>query len=160
MNPLHLPLAQLPGPAPVVWRGESDWMVLAVGHDEALIVRHAGDDDICHGWEPLADLALDLTDPPADTQGHPTRIDGLDLAAGMLARAMGLDPRGGVSWGRHSDLPNWTLAGGHRANGYAWSPTFAAGRGGIPALADIDPANPHADRLAMIAVFAAAPWRK
>ena len=180
---LMLPLDCLPGlvpvGAPAVWRGESDWTVISVGHDEVHIVRHAGDDDICNGWEPLVDLALDLSAPPVDAQGWPLRIDGADVVAGMLARALGLDPSGGVLW-RRAGASEWRLMvnrpGGQQAGPARLDSTerrfvvqapvsdWGYTRGTerlwveVPALATIDPSDPDAARLALAAVMRARVW--
>lgn len=164
---LLLPLDCLPGPVPegaprLYQTPTGDWMPWDV-----LGRRWSSSDPDGWTWQERAlietwPVAIDLSRPPVDAAGYPTRIDGADVAAGMLARAMGLDPRGGVSWGRCFDLPHWTLAGGVKGNGRSWSLTFAGPlrRGQPDTLSHIDPAAPDADRLALVAVIRAAPWRK
>lgn len=103
--------------------------------------------------------ALDLSRPPVDADGYPTRVDGADVAAGMLARAYRMDLRQlglGVTW-RHVAPGLWELSV------CGWGLVFGVdGRASVivPALADIDPTDPDADRLALAAVILAAPWRK
>lgn len=112
---------------------------------------------------------LDLSAP--DPAG--SRIDGLHVAAGMLARAMGHPEGSTVFWlpnrkdrvcflqtyspspirGNNDFIqfyPDRTVIG-LAAGGLLELP-------GIAAVGDVDPADPNADRLAMIAIIGARPW--
>jgi len=88
---------------------------------------------------------LDLSPPPLDPAGFPLRIDGLDVAAGMLARALGVSPATPLIafW-----AGRWVLTVPH------------PGRLGDAPLSslNIDPTSPLAPRLAMVAIMRARPW--
>lgn len=99
------------------------------------------------------DLAVDLSPPPLDAAGWPARVDALPIVAGMVARAMGEDSREGVTW-RFGGKDDWRLFI-IMINGES----FTFGEKQVPTLAHIDPAHPHADRLALIEVVRAGPWR-
>jgi len=87
--------------------------------------------------------ALDLSPPPTDAAGWPLAVDGLDVAAGMLARAYGYGLDGGV-W-------VWHVRGGLHIETRWNAASFNA-------PADIDPTDALAPRLAMAAVLRARPW--
>jgi hypothetical protein len=110
--------------------------------------------------------ALDLSPPPLDPAGFPLRIDGLDVAAGMLARVYCGVPVGPASFVIYdARLQTWQLSALY------WSGRLFASDAryygayhdqypvpAIPALADIDPTDPLAPRLAMVAIMRAGPW--
>lgn len=104
-------------------------------------------------------LALDLSPPPL-VDGYPTRIDGLTVAASMLARAMGLDPTA-CRW----HIKTWAGGGWWEwrlhpvlGPGFTGADTVGSPMAHVPALASIDPQHPDAARLAMVAVLRARPW--
>lgn len=108
-----------------------------------------------------SELLLDLSPPPI-VDGWPEHIDGLDVAAAMLARAMGLDPSGGVLWQLAGDSRRTELLSGPPL--VLWVLMTSDGEcewsgEEDPALLDIDPADPLAPRLAMAAMLRAHPWR-
>jgi len=147
----------------------------------------------CEKWVPLAgscecgcDLcnvdprqSLDLSPPPL-VDGWPTRIDGADVAAGMLARAMRMaqasshsaagweleDHILGMYWFQwttphraRSDKRRYRLLTIGRLIGWACREDDVDGWPCVPALADIDPADHLAPRLALAAVLRSQPWR-
>lgn len=193
---LLIPLAGLPGPvpegAPVVatqdatlflpaagdWRIKAGWRGTVLGGDHIGWCDEDGKATLL--WDIAEDcgVRLDLSRPPADANGWPTRVDGFDVAAALLARAMGLDPAGGVIW-RRIGRSDWRLSvrepGGQQAGSPSLdqyerrfvaellSPALSSIQRmeglwvAVPALADIDPKDPDADRLALVAVIKAKP---
>lgn len=161
MNPLYLPLDCLPGPVPVGAYARTDDRVSGVvmGHSTDSVLICTGETST---WQPISRVGLDIS-RPSTIDDHPAHIDGADVAAGMLARAMGLDPAGGMIFqlagdSRRSDLLDvspplilWLLS--------TCSGDVEFSGEDIPALADIDPDHPDAARLALAAVILAAPWR-
>lgn len=162
MNPLHILINRLPGPVPVGAYACTDDRVSGV-----VMGSTPGSVLICTGeasaWWPNSRVGLDIS-RPSTIDDHPAHIDGAEVAAGMLARAMGLDPAGGMIFqlagdSRRSDLLDvspplilWLLS--------TCSGDVEFSGEDIPALADIDPTDPDAARLALVAVILAAPWRK
>lgn len=159
---LLIPLADLPGPVPVGAPGAYDHSsgpraCVIVGHAngevQALCERTGGGQWAVTAWP--SQYWLDLSPPPLDAAGWPTRIDGLDVAAGMLARALGRGAYAGVRWVGISEGRYWLSAD---------VGSYFVGRGGgadtyeIPALLEIDRADVLAPRLAMAAVFRARVW--
>ena len=108
----------------------------------------------CCGTE---EYALDLSPPPTDAAGWPMRIDGLDVAAGMLARAMGRGGPDSVTLGPDG-LVFWFDDGEPCTEVHIDGVVYRIDSERVPALADIDPADPLAPRLAMAAVLRAQPW--
>lgn len=99
---LIIPLDALPGVvsagSPVVMTGydgrsEVGQYVMATpsGHFAWSNGSHGG------SWAAGDRIALLLSPPPLDASGYPLRVDGVDVAARMLARAMGMEP-GPVTW--------------------------------------------------------------
>lgn len=161
---LLIPLSDLPGPVPegaprLYQTPTGDWMLW-----DALGRRCSSSDPDGWTWQERAltetwPVAIDLSRPPVDANGYRTRIDGADVAAGMLARAYRMDLRQlglGVTW-RHVAPGLWELSV------CGWGLVFGVdGRASVivPALADIDPTDPDAARLALAAVIKAKPWEK
>lgn len=160
---LLIPVSDLPGPLPLGAPAVCRVVIEGIHDDERTLRLMSPDDaasmvlDLHPSLVPRARpiYYLDLTPPPLDANGWPTRIDGLDVAAGMLAHAFG---SGGPAWLERVGDDVWQI----RAP-YAIFTTFCArpvGMGWIhvAALADIDPTDPLADRLAMAACFRARVW--
>lgn len=93
----------------------------------------------CGKQVPAAWVALDLTPRPGV-------VDALPVVAGMVRDALGIDPACGAD-------VSLDVAGFYLCRGEAhWS------RDDLPTLADIDPTDPLAARLALVEVVRAAPW--
>lgn len=159
---LLIPIECLPGPVPVGAPVFTDDGVsgIVMGHSLGSVLICTGETS---AWRPSSRARLALS-RPSTIDDWPARIDGADVAAALLARAMGLDPAGGVIFqlagdSRRSDLFNpspllilWLLS--------TCSGDVEFSGEDIPALADIDPQDPDADRLALAAVIRSKPWRK
>ncbi len=161
---LLLPVAGLPGPVPVgapvvsYWgcpehgpQREGRWRWSHCRHED-----HDAEHVECSDYD-----ALDLSAPPVDAAGYPLRVDGLDVAVGMLARALRMRPESGWTWsvyyGGRGDEGVWTsLRTGHAPHGRRW------GYRAVPGLIDVEPApdldGPLSPRLAIIACFRARVW--
>lgn len=157
---LLVPLSELPGRvpegSPVRVREEAErgaGICMALGSYE----RTFGYSTII-GFLLAPDLLLDLSPPPL-VDGWPERVDGLDVAAAMLARACA-GAKGWVSgvegeWGLCADghpVPLWSR------------PPNAGMRTLVLANVDemhldVDLDDPLAPRLAMAAALKAHPWR-
>ncbi len=158
---LLIPLDVLPGPlrvgAPVVTRYSCD----VPDHPKVTYSSPSASATYCpdcarpQRWN--QGDALNLTPPETDAAGFPLRIDGFDVAAGMLARAMGVDPRARFLWFEGLRLASLTGIG----SGAIFEPTkIRPGSRVVPVLADIDPTDPLAPRLAIVAIMWAKPWSK
>ena len=162
MNPLHLPLSLLPGPVPMWTPGILQYPdcpphSVSIGYpsqDGAMWIMEANN----LGRPPIhlaafaSDVFVDLSPPPIDANGHPTRVDALPVLVGVLARAMG-HPVGtsslrrgrGIAWSWRLDT---VTADGVETTGFPDFDMFAH--------FDID--DPLADRLAAVAILNAKPW--
>jgi hypothetical protein len=168
---LLIPVSLLPGPLPVgciLWVDDPQVdlrcpAVLYIPPDAqtphmACVTLLCGDDSDETGQAMafnVARLSLDLSPPETDLAGWPMRIDGLDVAAGMLARAMGANPAEALRWrvcGLGDRLATFLVDG----LGRGW--TSNDNRAAWWTLADIDPTDALAPRLAMAAVLRARPW--
>lgn len=176
MNPLHIPLPSLPAPvqigAPLVLP-TAHGNLYAIVPPEAAPFLLSGD-----GW------CIDLSPPPIDADGNPTRVDALPVLVDMLARAVG-HPEGVRVFRGGSIRPSaWTLetwAHGENVSTFTLfthdvgAPHDGTTHGGwtmaatetreiirrlprIPALASIDLTDPNATRLALVALLAARVW--
>lgn len=167
---LLVPLSELPGPVPAGAPIGSDWRDGAFGRYSGVLTGYPARET---GWldvawdggtvsaQPPSQLALDLSPPPM-VDGWPEHVDGLDVAAVMLARACGLDPSGGVLWQLAGDSRLTNLLSG--APLVLWVLMTAAGERewseeDVPALLDVDPTDPLAPRRAMATVLKLHPWR-
>ena len=146
---LMLPLDCLPGPVPVgapvyIRDSGADAPSYVTGRAGAMLRLSGG--SVGH-FKPWC-LLLDISAPPVDAQGWPLRIDGADVVAGMLARAMGKGMSG--QFFAVGDL-GYMLRGGLGQVAYLTHHQ-------VSALATIDPADPDAARLALAAVMRARVW--
>lgn len=173
---LLIPLAWLPGPLPVGtpvvataetmlhWPASGDWRILSGWRGAALPLGEvAWMDAEGEPWGIAAPddgtVALDLTPPPTDAAGYPLRVDGLDVAAAMLARAMRLP--GSPAWlelHESDDAP-----AGYRVRLRA----MRSGRWPLPSvyldtlagpLPQVDPADPLAVRRLMVELYRRRVW--
>lgn len=176
---LLVPLSSLPAPAP-------SGMPIAWPSAGSVTTSIVGPTGLSRTFIHVPGWMVDLSPPPLDTNGHPTRIDALPVLVGMLARAMG-HPEGQhalhaiqrrvsgvvVTFWMLFTTPVMSYVQDPRAytettfsviNVGATTSTNhgAAPRGGygpgVPALATIDPTDPLAPRLALVALFAARVW--
>lgn len=162
---LMIPPSWLPGPlpmgAPVVATADTlaEWAPLTIGagwRGVALPDREvAWLDDRGEAWgvAPPDDgaVALDLTPPAVDANGYPLCVDGLDVAVALLGRALGMAERPRWAEFRAKPFPHLALEGLRGAYGDLSEME-------VPALADIDPADPLATRRAVIEVFRRRVW--
>jgi len=164
---LLIPLSDLPGPVPA-GAPFREWRVCG----KCSGVGYVGDEvrtwalpwsrrvcPTCPTYIPLGNSeALDLSPPPLNKAGYPTRIDGLDVAASMLAQSVLMLPypiARRATWAHEGD-GTWSITGdGSREAWGVWGDAF---QGHVPALADIAPHHELSSRLALAAVIRAAPW--
>ena len=190
MNPLHIPLATLPGPVPVgcpVYHPkygsgvlsepdeDGEYVAVFTCHEVILDSPHVVR-AIVHACN-MPGVCADLTPPPLDAQGWPTRIDALPVVVDMIARAMG-HPEGQSALTSNTE-GTWALHtrwcdGQPRSAEHRFNPDPIRGgvwrMGGInapvrvsdpvTALASINPTDPLAARLAAVAILNAKPWEK
>ena len=164
MTPLHLPLSLLPGPVPMWTPGILQYpdcpphsvSIDYPSQDGAMWIMESA----CAGHRPIllesasSYVYIDLTPPPRDSDGWPTRVDALPIVVGMVARAMG-HPVGtsslrrgrGIAWSWRLDT---VTADGVETTGF---PDFDM-------FADVAIDDPLADRLAAVAILNAKPWER
>lgn len=175
MNPLLVPVDLLPGPLPHGAPRRSACRRCG-GFDVRAFCSMCGDsgydhycNDGCQACGGSACLHLDLFPPPL-VDGWPTDIDGVDVGAGMLARAMGADVTDGPShrFGWHRPYKARSSARDFRLLLVSGCVGFADRERAcprdrwhcIPTLADIEPTDPMASRFAVAAALRAAPWKR
>lgn len=176
MTPLHIPLANLPAPVPT-------WTPTIL-HISGFSISTGYPGERIDRSDPSSRYDVDLSPPPIDANGNPTRIDALPVLVDMLARAMG-HPEGVRVFRGGSIRPSaWTLetwAHGENVSTFTLfthdvgAPHDGTTHGGwtmaatetreiirrlprIPALASIDLTDPNAHRLALVALLAARVW--
>ena len=178
MNPLHLPLSLLPGPVPMWTPGHYHSEVALMpsmrpSHDRAcwtVSVRPIEEE-----LAPIERLSVDLSPPPIDANGNPTRIDALPVLVGMLARARGHAPGQSALYCVNPNTKAWLLETVH-SNGSRDMSFFGPVDAGlralakfvpgqpamatppVPALASVPLTDPNATRLALAALFEARVW--
>lgn len=160
MTPLYIPLTSLPAPVPmwtpVLLDGRDPYAVIyADDSGEEFLCCPAGK-WYCYGpgvatYGPER-LAVDLSPPPLDPNGHPTRIDALPVLVGMLARAMGRPE------GHHLFRSGMGIAWLWRLETATPEGVVTYGFERTEALMRIDMSSPLADRFAVAALFTARVW--
>ena len=192
MNPLHIPLALLPGPVPMWTPGSLDGgsgCAIMQTFNDGESYRTCPDDEYIQYTDGVntydADrLYIDLTPPPLDAQGWPTRVDALPIVVWMIAKAMGHpdgttvfragrmrpDAWGLETWRHGEDVSTFTLFthdigaphDGTTHGGWTMAATeqreILRRLPRIPALASINLTDPLAVRLAAVAILNAKPW--
>jgi len=181
---LLIPLDCLPGPvqvgAPFAYETRHGYITGVVAGRTPDGAALGVDTGCPHPWSvfgmpDVVDLYLDIS-PPLLVDGYPTRIDGAHVAAEMLARAMAPEGWTGGAAGHWSAAAlDRTMQRPNPRGMRLWLPVDYSHPGpgpwtsadrrvlswccdDVPALADIDPASPNADRLALAAVLRARPW--
>lgn len=174
MNPaLLIPLSGLPAPVPAgtpgILDGDVPVFILDMHDDETYSIIHP--DWMFFPPPTAARLSADLSPPPLDSAGHPTRIDALPVLVDMLARAMGhpegwhtLTPSTVTGWwnlSSYTDGPIRRMISTIRSDDTSWTRSddgYARAVPSVPALASINLTSPLAPRLALVALFAARVW--
>ena len=166
MTPLLIPLTSLPATVPMWTPGairettgrlvygciaigiESHFLVSPLGHAErrgCLGVRTTAEGQDAH-------LFVDLSPPPLDAAGHPTRVDALPVLVDMLARAMGRPE------GQHTLRRGMGIAWLWRLETATLDGVVTYGFERTEALMTVDMSSPLADRFALAALLAARVW--
>ena len=166
MTPLHIPLANLPAPVPT-------WTPTIL-HISGFSISTGYPGERIDRSDPSSRYDVDLSPPPIDANGHPTRIDALPVLVDMLARARGHAPGQHVLMRSRQDPHGWVIET-WRDDGTKDQSCFSAAPIGcrtmldfssrpclvtppVPALASVDPTDPLSPRYTCVALVAARVW--
>ena len=151
-------IMHLPRGAPVEWNNQA-WIY--VGKDTRGHYHLVPDDDN-ERWvrEEWGGISLDLSPPPL-VNGWPTRVDAYPVVEGMLKQALGLSSTCAFAVA-YSTTGDAVLAFFERRELTVRVFSSIARTDGVhvPAIADINPADPLADRLALRALVMARVWEE